>query len=101
LSCDPHPTLGRSDGAPFDAAEQAAARDRYDGRVTYEFLMDRIGGGNNNANGGNGGGHNQPLRPFETLVELDLSNARLRSAEGIEGAARFTSLRCGTRHCNH
>jgi hypothetical protein len=100
----PWPTsrLSRSDGVPFDAAELAAARDRYDGRVTYEFLMDRIGGGNHNsANGAGGGGQNQPLRPFETLVELDLSNARLRSAEGIEGAARFTSLRCGTRHCNH
>ena len=61
--------------------------------------MDRIGGGNSNANGGNGsnGGQSQPLRPFETLVELDLSNARLRSAEGIEGAARFTSLRYGTQ----
>ncbi len=79
------------DGAPFDAAEQAAARDRYDGRVTYEFLMDRIGGGS-----GGGGGQNQqqPTRPFETLVELDLSNARLRSAEGFEGAARLTALRC-------
>jgi Leucine-rich repeat (LRR) protein len=65
------------DGTPFDAAEQAAARDKYDGRITYEFLIDRMG---------------QPPKPFEQLVELDLSNSRLRSAEGLDGQ-RLTALR--------
>lgn len=38
-----HGDLQVLDGAPIEAAEQAAAKSKYSGRLTLEFLEDRLG----------------------------------------------------------
>lgn len=54
------------DGSSIDAAEQAAARERYSGRLTVDFLEERLGG-----------------RSFESIRELDLSHCRIRDIETL------------------
>lgn len=49
------------DGSPIEAAEQAAAKSKYSGRLTLEFLEDRLG-------------HSA----FNRIRELDVSGLKVR-----------------------
>jgi len=51
------------DGAPIEAAEQAAAKSRYSGRLTLEFLEERLG-----------------HRLFDRIRELDVSGLKVRGS---------------------
>ena len=56
------------DGVGVDSAEQSAARERYSGRLTAEFLEEKIG-----------------HAYFEAIRELDLASCRIREIEGLSG----------------
>lgn len=56
------------DGVGVDTAEQGAARERYSGRLTAEFLEEKIG-----------------HAYFEAIRELDLASCRIREIEGLSG----------------
>ena len=56
------------DGVGVDSAEQSSARERYSGRLTAEFLEEKIG-----------------HAYFEAIRELDLASCRIREIEGLSG----------------
>lgn len=64
------------DGVGVDNTEQAAARDRFSGRLTAEFLEEKIG-------------HTY----FEAIRELDLAQCRIREIEGLRYASAPACLR--------
>lgn len=59
------------DGVGVDSAEQASAKDKYSGRLTAEFLEEKIG-------------HSY----FEAIRELDLASCRIREIETLRCARR-------------
>lgn len=58
------------DGAPIEAAEQAAAKSKYSGRLTLEFLEERLG-----------------HRLFSRIRELDVSGLKVRVVPASDGVA--------------
>ena len=63
------------DGLGIEAAEQAAAKGKYAGRLTRDFLEDKVG-----------------RRVFETLRELELTNLRVRDLGLVFMAPDFANL---------
>jgi len=56
------------DGSSIASAEQQAAREQYSGKLTMDFLEDRLAG-----------------RNFDTIRELDLSSGRIKDMEVLPG----------------
>ena len=63
------------DGNLVTNDEVTNSTEKYSGRVTLEFLADKIG-----------------HKKFESLIELDLKNSRIRSTDGID-SSRFQNLK--------
>ena len=63
------------DGIGVDINEQQAAREKYSGKLTAEFLAEKIG-----------------HKYFEHIRELDLSSCRIREIEHLSGD-EFSNLR--------
>lgn len=63
------------DGIGVDQGEQQAAREQYSGKLTAEFLADKIG-----------------HKYFEHIRELDLSSCRVRLIEALRCAHARTNL---------
>ena len=63
------------DGIGVDSSEQHQAREKYSGKLTSEFLAEKIG-----------------HKYFEHIRELDLSSCRIREIENLSGA-EFSNLR--------
>lgn len=64
------------DGKGIDGAEQAAAKEKYAGKLTMEYLTEKIG-----------------HRFFEHIRELDLSGNRIRDLGDCLDGAHFCNLR--------
>eukprot|EP00736_Rhodelphis_marinus_P010350 Rmarinus@m.14060 len=64
------------DGLGIESSEQSAAREKYSGKLTHEFLVDKIGHGF-----------------FEHVRELDISGCRIREVGQCLSPESFTNLR--------
>jgi hypothetical protein len=73
----PPPVLGAQvlDGCTIDASEQAAAKSRYAGRLTLDYLEEKIG-----------------HKFFTHIRELDISGLRIRDVHSVFAGEEFESL---------
>ncbi|KAG7394612.1 Leucine-rich repeat-containing protein 9 [Phytophthora boehmeriae] len=69
------------DGVSVSTQDQGNAKQKYSGKLTLEFILDKCGGGG-------GVGEN----PFGRLVDMDLSSCRIREISPITGA-NFPNVR--------
>ncbi|RLN72722.1 hypothetical protein BBJ28_00008178 [Nothophytophthora sp. Chile5] len=69
------------DCVSVSAQDQSNAKQKYSGKLTLEFILDKCGGGGSATPSGSAGGN-----PFDRIFEMDLSSCRIREVGGIPGA---------------
>ncbi|RLN49307.1 hypothetical protein BBJ28_00007190 [Nothophytophthora sp. Chile5] len=73
------------DCVSVSAQDQSNAKQKYSGKLTLEFILDKCGGVGSAMPSGCAGGN-----PFDRIFEMDLSSCRIREMGGIPGAMFVT-----------
>ncbi|KAE9361936.1 hypothetical protein PF008_g533 [Phytophthora fragariae] len=74
------------DGVSVSTQDQSNAKQKYSGKLTFEFILEKCGGGNVTPSGS--GGENQ----FGRIIDMDVSSCRIREIGSIPGDV-FSNVR--------
>lgn len=74
------------DGVSVSTQDQSNAKQKYSGKLTFEFILEKCGGGNATPSGS--GAENQ----FGRITDMDLSSCRIREIGSIPGDV-FSNVR--------